>query len=172
MAEIKEQNLTENPALLPLHIDIVFKMFFENPRNIIQLRHFLKATLDFCDEDLSEIKVLKSELLRDQTNDKGLTVDLLLKSNSGDFIHLEMQQDPRKYFRGRTQIYNARIAGGQLKIGEDYCEVKRTISLIITGKRMFTDGDEYHEKIVMRRENGEIFTDVQEINVLDLSKLK
>jgi len=167
MKEITEQN----PEIIPLVSDVVLKMYFEDSGNRPQLRQFLKATLNLADDDLLDIAVLNSELLRDQADDKGLTIDLLLKSKSGDFIHLEMQRKIHNFFKSRTQIYNARIAGGQLKIGEDYCKVKRAISLIITEEKMFDDGDEYHEKIMMRRENGQIFTDMQEINILDLSKV-
>ena len=166
------KNQALNQALLPLTIDVIFKMFFEDPKNRDQLRHFLKATLDFSEDELSEITVLNSELLRGKADDKGLIVDLLLKSKSGNFKHLEMQQAQHSYFKERIQIYNARIAGGQINVGEDYSEVKRAISLIITGEKMFKDGGEYHETIAMRRENGENFTDVQEINIFDLSKLK
>ena len=161
-----------NQALLPLTVDVTFKMFFEDPRNRSQLRHFLKATLNFSEDELSEIRVLNSELLRGKADDKGLIVDLLLKSKSGNFKHLEMQQAQHSYFKERIQIYNARIAGGQINVGEDYKEVRRAISLIITSEKMFKNGDKYHETIAMRRENGESFTDVQEINIFDLTKLE
>lgn len=36
---------------------------------------------------------------------------------------------------------------------------------------MFEDGNAYYEKIMMRRKNGKVFSNVQEINILDLTKL-
>ena len=40
----------------------------------------------------------------------------------------------------------------------------------MTNFSVFEDGDESHEKIFMRRESGEIFTDAQELNIIDLTK--
>ena len=160
-----------NSAILPLTIDGVFKIYFEDPRNLPELKRFLKANLELCDDDLAEIEVLNPGLLKANVNDKGFTVDLLLKTNSNNDIHIEMQTERRSNFKERVQIYNARRAGSQIKVGEDYSKVKRTISLVITDFKMFDDSDKYQEKIMMCREDGKVFTELQEINIIDLTKL-
>ena len=167
MLKFKEQNL----AILPLTIDRIFKMYFENPRNLPELKRFLKAYIDeLDDEELSSIEMLNRELGKVNNNDKGFTVDLLIRTKSGNIYHIEMQTSGHKGFRTRVQLYNSRRAAQQIKVGEEYFEVKRTISLIVTNFSVFEDGDKSHEKIFMRRENGEIFTDAQELNIIDLTK--
>ena len=165
------KNKEIDPVILPLTMDGIFKMYFEDPRNLTELRNFLKAGLELCDDDLSEIEVINPGLLKDHFNDKGFTVDLLLKTKFNNDIHVEMQANPHENFNERVQLYNARKAGQQIKVGGNYSDAKRTISLIVTDFRVFDDSEEYHEKIIMRRENGKVFTNVQEINIIDLSKL-
>jgi len=163
-------NKEQNPIILPLTIDGIFKMYFEDPSNLPELRCFLKAYLELSDEDLSSIQVLNPGLLKDNITDKSFTVDLLLKTKSGEAIHIEMQASPHKNFKERFQLYNARKAGQQIKVGENYSKVRRTISLVITTFQVFNDSEKSHEKIIMRRENGKIFTNVQELNIIDLTK--
>jgi len=160
-----------NPTILPLTIDGIFKMYFEDPKNLPELRRFLKAHLDLGDSDLSTIEVLNPGLPKDNIEDKGFTVDLLLKTNSNNDIHIEMQTNSHQSFKERVQLYNARKAGQQVKAGQDYRDAKRTISLIVTDFRVFADSEDYHETVMMRRKNGKVFTSVQEINIIDLTKL-
>jgi len=167
-----QKNVAQTPEILPLTMDGIFKMYFERKGNLPQLRKFLKTYLDLSNEDLQEITILNPGLQKANPNNKGFTVDLYLKTKVGNDIHIEMQTSDHINFEERVQLYNARIAGAQLLVGEDYGEVKRTISLVITKYRIFKDDGPAHEKIFMRRENGEIFTHIQEINVVDLTKLE
>ena len=164
------KNAKQNTTILPLTIDGIFKLFFENPRNLPELRRFLKAYLELSDDDLSVIQVLNPGLLKDNIGDKGFTVDLLLKTKSDNALHIEMQTSSQINFKERFQLCNARKAGQQVKVGEDYSKVRRTISLIVTTFLVFDDSEKSHEKIVMRRENGKVFTNVQELNFIDLTK--
>jgi len=126
------------------------------------------------DDDLSTIQILNAGLPKDNIKDKGFTVDLLLTIQSGDALHIEMQTGDHKNFKERVQLCNARKAGQQMKVGEMYHEirrVRRTISLVITTFPVFKKDGTFHEKIVMRRENGEIFTKAQELNIIDLTKI-
>jgi len=174
MLNFLDQNIAlakaQNVTMLPLTIDGIFKLFFEDPRNLPELRGFLKAYLDLSNDDLSEIQVLNPGLLKESINDKGFTVDLLLKTKTGNALHIEMQTSYKTNYKERFQLCNARKAGQQVKVGEQYTKVRRTISLIVTNFTAFTDSDKSHERIVMRRENGKIFTNAQELNFIDLTK--
>ena len=162
-----------NPKIiLSLTIDVIFKIYFGSPKNLPELKKFLKAHLNLSDEELSTIQVLNPIILGDKIDAKSFTVDLLLKLKSGDIIHIEMQMSSHESVKERFQLYNARKAGEQIKSGEDYSKVRRTISLIVANFNVFPDSKKSHEKILMRRENGEIFTDAQELNIIDLTKVE
>jgi len=146
-------------------------MYFEDPRNLPELRHFLMTHIELGEEELEGITVLNPGLLKDNASDKGFTVDLLLKTKLGNDIHLEMQTGEHKNFKERVQLYNARKAGSQAKAGQKYTQAKRTISLIITDFPVFVDADDYQETILFRRKNNKVFTNVQEMHIIDLTKL-
>ena len=158
--------------ILPLTIDGVFKMYFEEPSNLPQLRSFLLAHVEIDEDDLTEIQIINPGLPKMRIDDKGFTVDLMLKTMSGNDIHIEMQTGKEPHFKERVQLYNARAAGSQLKIGQKYHETKRTISLIVVDFNLFGDYNRYHEKIFMCRDNGEIFTEAQEINIVNLKRVE
>lgn len=160
-------------TILQLAIDGIFKMYFEDPGNLPELKSLLKAYLELSDDDLSTIQILNPGLSKDNFDDKGFSVDLLLEIKNGDALHIEMQTGKHKNFKERIQLYNARKAAQQIKVGEKYQELKRirrTISLIITTFPVFKKDGIFQERIVMRRENGEVFTVVQELNIIDLTK--
>jgi len=164
-------NETREVMILPLTIDGIFKMYFENPENRSQLRSFLMAHIEIDESDLQEIQVLNPGLPKGSIDDKGFTVDLLLKTKSGNDIHIEMQTGKESYFKERSQSYNARITGQQLKAGQKYDQTNRTISIIIVDFDLFGDYNRYHEQLFMRRDNNEIFTKMQEINIINLQRV-
>ena len=139
-----------NPKILSLTIDGIFKMYFENPQNLPQLRKFLKAYLKLSDDEMSTLQVLNPSMLRDDIGDKRFTVDLLIKLKSGHVLHIEMQTSSEKNFKARFQLCNARKAGQQVKVGEDYDQIRRTITLIVTNFNVFPDSKRSHEKVLMR----------------------
>lgn len=50
--------------------------------------------------------------------------------------------------------------------------LKRAISLVVIDEKLFDDEENYHEQIFMRRLNGKVFTKLQEINIIDLTKIE
>ena len=157
--------------LLSLRNDAVFKLFFTREENINQLRLFLKATTHLTDEDLVEIEILGTRLRKEHVQDKDFIVDIRIKDASGNYTHIEMQVRKHHAFIERIVAYNSRQYSSQLSPGDDYVELKRSISIVITDFEMFDDTDEYYEYITYRRDNGKIFTNAQEYYILDLTKL-
>jgi len=157
--------------LLSLRNDAVFKLFFGNKANEKQLKLFLKATTNLTDDDLVEIEILNPILTKEHVQDKDFVVDIRLRDISGNFTHIEMQMRWHQAFIERIVAYNARQYASQLSRGENYVELKRSISLIITDFPMFDDTDDHFEYITYRRENRKIFTNAQEYFILDLTKL-
>ena len=160
----------EEIKILPMIFDDIFKMYFSNQNNELELKFFLETFLDFHGDDLAQIVQINNELPKQKEDDKKSTVDLILKTEGGNIIHVEMQKKKHDNMSERFQIYNARILGSNIKIGEQYHEVKRSVSIIVVNEAYFKDG-EYHERIKMRRKNGKDFTNLQEINIIDLTRL-
>ncbi|GHU52481.1 hypothetical protein AGMMS49975_08360 [Clostridia bacterium] len=57
-------------------------------------------------------------------------------------------------------------------MSEDYAKIQRVISLIITDHTLINDSPKYHNRYTLRDpETGSEFTDLIEVNVLELPKL-
>jgi len=56
-------------------------------------------------------------------------------------------------------------------MGDDYTKTKASISLIVTNFRLFNDSEDYYEYVTYLRKNGEVFTDVQQYHIIDLTKI-
>jgi predicted transposase/invertase (TIGR01784 family) len=170
MAQITEQLQAEN-TLLSLRNDAVFKLFFARQENIKQLKVFLKATTHLTDDDLVKIDLLDTTLTKEHVQEKDYVVDVRIKDASGNYTHIEMQMRRHGAFVERIVAYNSRQYSSQLSRGQDYVELKKSITLVITDFPMFDDSDDYFEYITYRRENRKIFTNAQEYFILDLTKL-
>jgi predicted transposase/invertase (TIGR01784 family) len=55
--------------------------------------------------------------------------------------------------------------------GNEWLNIKRVITIIITNDVFIPEGDKYHHQFRYRTKDGLEFTDLTEINTLDLSKL-
>jgi len=158
-------------SLLSLRNDAVFKMFFSKKENEEQLRGFLKAMINFTDEDLAFVEVKNPTLTKESVGDKDFIVDVRIVSATGHRLNMEMQMQNHDGFIDRMTSYNARQYASQLKRGEGYAKLKASISIVVTNFELFDDTDEAYEFITYRRRNGKIFTDAQQFHILDLTKL-
>ena len=157
--------------ILSLRNDAVFKLFFTREDNIPELKSFLKATTHLTDEDLSEIQILNPTLKKEHLQDKDFVVDLRIRDSFGNLTHIEMQMRRHDAFIERMVAYNSRQYASQLSRGQDYIDLRKSISLVIVDFPMFDDTEEYFEHITYRRKNRKIFTNAQEYFILDLTKL-
>jgi len=55
--------------------------------------------------------------------------------------------------------------------GMNWSNIKRTITIVITSDVFIPEGDNYHHQFRYRTDDGIEFTDLSEINTLDLNKL-
>jgi len=149
----------------------VFKLFFARKENEEELKSFLKATTQLTDDDLSVVNVLNPTLTKEHVQEKDFIVDIRLTDAAGNHIHIEMQARSHDAFIERMVAYNSRQYASQLNRGEDYAQLKKSISLIVTGFQMFNDTDDHLEYITYRRKNGNVFTSAQEYFILDVTKI-
>ncbi len=72
----------------------------------------------------------------------------------------------------RIAYYNAKSFVSQIKSGEDYNSLKKTISIVIADFEIIRNSESYTHRFELREHNTGIkFTDVIEINTLELHKL-
>lgn len=66
---------------------------------------------------------------------------------------------------------NFQILTEQMSSGMKWADIKRTISIVITSEVFMPEGDKYHHQFRYRTDDGIEFTNLSEINALDLGRL-
>ena len=165
--------MTKQPSIELLSIlnDHVFRRIF-GQLSVDSLADFLSVVLDIPLDELTELQVEDPNLYRDSKDGKVGELDVRVRTKNKEIVHVEIQLNPVDAFGSRIAFYNARIFSRQLKKGEDYAELKRTISVVIVNYNLFP---EYSDCVNRFRwyniNNGALLTDAQEINTIDLTKL-
>ena len=158
-------------SFLPVKSDIVFRLLFADERNTEFLIGFLQSVLLLPDDDYEDIEILDPHLLREFDSDKLGIVDVKVKTKSGKIIHTEIQLSLPVEMKERISYYIAKLVTEQLGIGDDYSQLKRVVSIIITDNNLIV-GDRYHHRFRMYDATAGIeFSDLIEINTLELNKL-
>jgi len=156
--------------LLP-KVDVIFRLLFGDKRNIEILIDFLKSVLDLGDDEYEHISLEDTHLKRETADDKLGIVDVKLTTKNGKIVHIEMQILEQDDFPERVTYYNAKMLVTQLKSGNDY-KFQKTISIVISDFEIVENSTKYHHKFQLRDvETGVKFTDVIEINTLELGKV-
>jgi len=157
------------PKILLPKVDVIFKLLFGDKRNEEILIDFLNSVLDLPDGEYESISLDDTHLKREDMDDKLGIVDVRLTTTSGKIIHIEIQILEQDDFPERVTYYNAKMLVSQLRSGDDY-KFRKTISIAIADFDM-VDSPKYHHKFRWNDNDDVNFTDVAEINTLELQKI-
>ena len=119
----------QKKELLKPKYDVVFQALFgENKNNITQ--SFIS---DILGEQIEIIDIkADSTIIRKYPNDKTGRLDLKTKFKDGTICQIEMQMSDDKDIIKRILYYWSKIYSKQLKRGEYYKDLKKTIGILIT----------------------------------------
>ena len=149
-------------------LDIIFKKIFTENEDM--LHSFVASMLDLPPESISEIKITNPELPPETLAGKFSRLDLSLKVDD-KLVNVEIQVKNDADYRDRTLFYWAKLYSSELKSGEDYSELKQTITINIINFNMF-DGDNYHTEVAaMIKGTDEVFSDKFSIHFFELKKV-
>jgi predicted transposase/invertase (TIGR01784 family) len=158
--------------LLPVKSDFVFKLIFGDQRNVDILGGFLQAVLDIPADEYEQLTIVDPHVKKESDDDKFGILDVKVHTKSGKIVHVEVQLLEIPEMRERCVYYQAKLITEQLSSGQPYTEIKRVISIIITDFVLVPENVEYHNQFRFRSDkDGADFTDITEINVLELPKL-
>ena len=158
--------------VLSVKLDAIFRLFFGDERNLEFLTGLLQSILDIPPEDYDEVEILDPHLLREHVGDKLGIIDLKIKTKSKKIVHVEVQRTIPLEIRERLIYYAAKLITEQVGIGDDYDKIMRVISIIIAEEEMIPDSSRYHHRFRLSDlKAGVEYTDLIEINVVELSKL-
>ena len=138
-------------------------------RNFIILKYFISDILDIPIEKIRSLKLRNTNLWRRYKYQKQGIVDVLLELNDDTKINIELQIRTVKHWDKRQLFYMGKLLTEELSAGEDYKHMKKCITISILDFHLTWDNN-YHKKYLLREENGELFSDLVELHILELNK--
>ena len=162
--------MTNKRPLLPVRSDFVFKLIFGDQRNVDILAAFLKSVLDIPDEEYDRLTIVDPYVKKEAKDDKYGILDVKVHTASGAVVHVEIQLKVIPEIKARTIYSQSKLITEQISSGQKFSVIKRVVTIIITDEN-FVSGDKYHNQFRYRTEDGMEFTNLSEINTLELSKL-
>ncbi|GHS90443.1 transposase [Synergistales bacterium] len=160
------------PRLLPLKSDIIFKLVFGDARYTEIIRAFLVATLDIPGEEYEELKIIDPHLERDSPDDKLGILDVRVQLKNKKLISVEIQVRDIPFMAERVAFSTGRNLSRRIAPGQDYSQITKAVTIVITNCDIIADGTYYHHKFwLYDPEHNVGFTDIMEVHTLELKKL-
>ncbi len=163
-----KNNKEKDIKLLNPKTDIVFQWLFSNPN----ITKGLISSL--IDEKITDIEIdLNKQVLGESITDKTGILDLRAKINNTIECEIEMQMLYSKNFIPRLLYYWARLYSKQLKRGNNYNELHKTICIAIINQNIpYLEKLKAHTKWQIREEKDitKILTDNLEIHIIEIQK--
>ncbi|WP_010253225.1 Rpn family recombination-promoting nuclease/putative transposase [Treponema primitia] len=152
--------------------DFIFKLIFGDQRNIAVLTALLAAALDLPEVEFDHLTIIDPFLKREFEGDKMGILDVKVHTQSGAVINVEMQVETNQELRKRIVISTAKMLTEQIKRWDEYNQAERVVSIVICGGILIPEEAGYYNRYSIRNaQSGAEFTDLIEINVLELGKL-
>ena len=170
---VQNQEKEENkPKLLSPKVDIIFQILFGEVGSEIITKKFLEAILNKKIEsvDLSQNIVMRHENIGEKMG----VLDVLVKFDDKKFCNVEMQLIEKDKLFERILYYWSRIYTKQIKSGNDYVFLNKTIEVLIVDFEIDSLKElEYHTmwKIIETKYRKNILTDELEIHIIEIPKI-
>lgn len=153
-------------GIVSLKEDFAFKELMSNE---LVCKYFLAATLDIPVEEIRKVRVLNPILRRSFRKQKQGILDVLVEYNDDTKVNLEMQVVHKKNWKKRNIFYLSKMYVDDLGWGEDYAKLRRCICISVLDFDL-TDNEKGHSVYRLRDKDGNDFTDVLELHVIELKK--
>ena len=154
-------------------LDVVFQALFGEVGSERITKSFLETILN---KKIEKIDLSKNPILRREFKDDKLGVlDILAELDGKEKCNIEMQVIDSKSVIERILYYWSRLYSRQIKIGQDYSLLERTIIILITDFKIEgLEELEYHStwKIIETKGRKRILTEKLEIDIIELPKIE
>lgn len=160
-------------SLLPTN-DVIFHCLFGQVGNEKITKDLIEKIIN---KKVAEIELdLNLNLIREKYDSKLGVLDVRAKAADGTNYNIEMQNSSSATLPERILSYWSRLYSGDLKRGNDYDVLAKTIAIIIVNDKIdrFELIKKYHTKWNIREEDYKdiILTEDLEIHIIELPKYK
>ncbi|QDU28145.1 PD-(D/E)XK nuclease family transposase [Anatilimnocola aggregata] len=155
-------------------VDYAFKKLLGSESSADLLVSFLNAVLDPPPhQTIQQAEILNPFQPQESEDDKLSILDIKARDETGRLFNIEMQLVPAYFLPERILYYWARLFQDQLFAGDDYSELRPTISVCISSLPMFPQSEHAHSKFRLLEERSAFpFTDRIELHTLELEKFR
>ena len=154
--------------------DFVFKYVFGRQQNAELLSYLLNALLERPkDNKITVTEITNPFNLKEFAEDKFSIVDVKAKDENGTLYTIEVQVLSHSRFVERALYYLTKLYSGQIKEGDKYSDLRKTIGISIIDFELFAREGEIHNiyKMLNLKSKAEL-TDMFELHFVELSKFK
>lgn len=166
------KNFKKETSLLSPKLDVVFQALFGEVGSEKITSKFLEAILQ---QKINTIDLSKNLVLRrDYPKDKLGVLDIIAQINDGEYCNIEMQVAQQEEIIERMLYYWGRVYTKQIKSGESYDILKKTIVILITNFNVKgLETLEYHSSwnIIEEKYRKTILTKKLEFHIIELPKI-
>ena len=175
-------NINKTVERLPLTNDYVFKRVFAKEGNENILKDLLEAVLDI---KIEKVEVQNPEIPKEAIEDKLSVLDIKAQLDEKTIVDIEMQMTNEHNIKYRSLVYLSKNVSGQLQIGKEYAELKKSIVINFLNFEYYRRNS-YHQVARMKFERTredeyvdmgynkeeEIATESVEMHFIELPKKK
>ena len=151
-------------------VDFAFKKLFGSEENKASLKALINAILPE-EEHLTEITLLNPFNDKSHSQDKLSILDIKAMDGKGKHYNIEMQVTDEVHYSQRTLYYWSKLYAGQLKAGDDYDVLRKTISIHVLNFNCFLNEPDYHNvfHLLNAKSHRRDFEDM-ELHFIELEK--
>ena len=153
-------------SIVSLKYDYLFKHLMQNP---LIRKYFVSDVLDIPVEAIKSVRLANPFLWKQFFRQKQGILDILVVLNNDTKINFELQIKIIRYWDKRSLFYLCKMFTEALLFGEKYEKLKRCISVSILDFNL-NNAPEYHRIYRLRDKDGNEFTDLLEVHILELQK--
>lgn len=150
-------------------VDFAFKMLFGSEENTDILLPFINSILSLSNP-LTELTLLNPYNHKTHSTGKLSILDIKAQDNLGNLYNIEMQMTNQVGYSQRALYYWSKLYSQQLKEGESFDSLNKTISIHVVNFNHFDDPD-YHSvyHILNAKTKNRSFEDL-ELHFIELKK--
>lgn len=152
--------------IVSLKEDFAFQEFMSNET---VRKFFLAATLDVPVEEIRSVRLMNTFLPRNWRKQKQGILDVKIEFNNSTKVNIEMQVAKRKDWQQRNLFYLSKMYCEDLRWGEEYGKLRRCIGISLLDFNL-TQDEKGHKIYRMRDADGNDFTDMMELHIIELKK--
>lgn len=161
----EERNVEEH--LIPLLSDYGFKISFVEDSPFSRKAVELLAKLD---KPVNQLTFLRNEIEAMTVDARSGLYDVVCQDEHLRVFVIEMQVDNYTYFKERIMFYVFQMYCSCVKVGKLGFMDLPPIHCICIVEDKITAGEDYYQKFMLRNEKGEQFSQLIEINLVELGK--